>query len=98
DLRTQEFFFSGRWREMLGLPPTASIGRPNEWIERVHPDDAAALKAALEAPFAGTADHFQHEHRIRHEDGTYRRLPWPGGAARAPWGARAAAPSVSPAR
>src|SRR5262245_1137939 len=74
DLRTQEFFFSGRWREMLGLPPTASIGRPNEWIERVHPDDTAALKAALAAPFAGTADHFQHEHRIRHEDGTYRRF------------------------
>jgi len=82
DLRTQEFFFSGRWREMLGLPPTARIGRPNEWIERVHPDDAAALKAALEAPFAGTADHFQHEHRIRHEDGTYRRFLCRGVAVR----------------
>jgi diguanylate cyclase (GGDEF)-like protein/PAS domain S-box-containing protein len=82
DLRTQEFFFSGRWREMLGLPATASIGRPNEWIERVHPDDTAALKAALAAPFAGTADHFQHEHRIRHEDGTYRRFLCRGVAVR----------------
>ena len=82
DLRTQEFYFSGRWHEMLGLPPNAGIGRPNEWTERVHPDDAADLKAALEAPFAGTADHFQHEHRIRHEDGTYRRFLCRGVAVR----------------
>ena len=82
DLRTQEFYFSGRWREMLGLPPTAGIGRANEWIERVHSEDAAGLKAALEGPFAGTADHFQHEHRIRHEDGTYRRFLCRGVAVR----------------
>ncbi len=82
DLRTQEFYFSGRWREMLGLPPNAGIGRANEWIERVHSEDAAGLKAALEGPFAGTADHFQHEHRIRHEDGTYRRFLCRGVAVR----------------
>jgi PAS domain S-box-containing protein len=82
DLRTQEFYFSGRWREMLGLPPNAGIGRPNEWIERVHSEDAPGLKAALEGPFNGTADHFQHEHRIRHEDGTYRRFLCRGVAVR----------------
>ena len=54
DLRTQEFYFSGRWREMLGLPPTAGIGRPNEWIDRVHPEDAAgAQRGARRRTFAG---------------------------------------------
>jgi diguanylate cyclase (GGDEF)-like protein/PAS domain S-box-containing protein len=72
DLRTQEFYFSGRWKAMVGLSAPAGIGRPEDWIERVHPEDAAALKEALKAHVAGTTAHFQHEHRIRHEDGTYR--------------------------
>ena len=72
DLQTQEFYFSGRWRGMMGLPADAGTGRPDEWLGRVHPDDVAALKEALEAHLAGKTDHFQHEHRMRHEDGSYR--------------------------
>ena len=41
DLRQQECFFSGRWREMVGLPAQSGPGRPEEWLSRVHPDDAA---------------------------------------------------------
>ena len=74
DLRSQEFYCSGRWRAMLGLPEPAGIGRPEEWMDRVHADDIVALKEALEAHLSGTTDVFQHEHRIRHEDGTYRRV------------------------
>ena len=72
DLRTQEFYFSRRWRAMIGLPEAAGTGRPEEWLERVHADDMVALKDALKAHLSGTTEHFQHEHRIRHEDGTYR--------------------------
>jgi diguanylate cyclase (GGDEF)-like protein/PAS domain S-box-containing protein len=74
DLRTQEFYFSARWRAMIGLPASGGIGRAEEWIGRVHADDATSLKEALKAHLAGDADHFEHEHRIRHEDGTYRRF------------------------
>jgi diguanylate cyclase (GGDEF)-like protein/PAS domain S-box-containing protein len=70
NLRTGEFYCSGRWKAMLGLPARAGVGRPEEWINRVHPDDAASLKGTLKALVAGTP--FQHEHRIRHEDGAYR--------------------------
>ena len=59
---------------MIGLPAHAAIGGPGEWLERVHPDDIADLNAALEAHLAGSTQVFQHEHRIRHEDGTYRRF------------------------
>ena len=82
DLRSKEFYFSGRWRAMIGLPAPAGIGRPEEWMDRVHADDIVALKAALEAHLSGTTDHFQHEHRIRHEDGTYRRFLCRGVAVR----------------
>ena len=82
DLRSKEFYISGRWRAMLGLPGPGSLGRPEEWMDRVHPDDIGPLKEALEAHLTGTTDHFQHEHRIRHEDGTYRRFLCRGVASR----------------
>jgi len=74
NLRTQEFYVSGRWRAMIGLPAHAGTGRPGEWFERVHADDIDDLKTTLAAHLAGQTDVFQHEHRIRHEDGTYRRV------------------------
>jgi diguanylate cyclase (GGDEF)-like protein/PAS domain S-box-containing protein len=74
NLRTDEFYVSGRWRAMIGLPADGSTGRPEEWLGRVHADDIAGLKQTLEAHLAGKTDVFEHEHRIRHEDGTYRRF------------------------
>jgi diguanylate cyclase (GGDEF)-like protein/PAS domain S-box-containing protein len=82
DLRTQAFYVSGRWKAMIGLPAAASIARPEEWLGRVHADDVIPLKASLDAHLAGTTGHFQYEHRIRHEDGTYRRFLCRGLAAR----------------
>jgi diguanylate cyclase (GGDEF)-like protein/PAS domain S-box-containing protein len=74
NLQTQEFYVSGRWRAMIGLPAHSAIGGPGEWLDRVHHDDLANLNAALEAHLAGSAPVFQHEHRIRHEDGGFRRF------------------------
>jgi len=72
DRRTQEFFVSSRWRELLGLPAQSGFGRAEDWFNRVHPDDLVPLKDALDAHLAGGTDQFLHEHRMRHEDGTYR--------------------------
>lgn len=74
NLQTNEFYVSGRWRAMIGLPAHAAIGGPAEWFDRVHPGDVADLRAVLDAHLAGSTQVFQHEHRIRHEDGTYRRF------------------------
>jgi diguanylate cyclase (GGDEF)-like protein/PAS domain S-box-containing protein len=73
-LATGEFYVTGRWRSMIGLPGDAAVGRPEDWLGRVHPDDVSSLKTTLEAHFAGQTEIFQHEHRIRHEDGSYRRF------------------------
>ena len=82
DLRTQEFYVSSRWRAMIGLPEPDGIGRPEEWMDRVHAEDIGPLKESLEAHLSGKTDQFQHEHRIRHEDGTYRRFLCRGVAVR----------------
>jgi diguanylate cyclase (GGDEF)-like protein/PAS domain S-box-containing protein len=72
DLRSQEFYVSARWRAMVGLPATEAIGRIEEWTDRVHPEEIGPLKEALHAHLSGKTDHFQYEHRVRHEGGTYR--------------------------
>ena len=82
DLRTKEFYVSARWRSMIGLAATAGTGRIEDWIERVHPDDVTRLKEALDAHLSGGTDLFQHHHRIRHEDGSYRSFRCRGVAAR----------------
>ena len=74
NLRTNEFYVSSRWRAMIGLASHGDLGRPEEWFDRVHPDDLNDLKETLKAHLAGRTDVFQHEHRIRHEDGNYRRF------------------------
>jgi diguanylate cyclase (GGDEF)-like protein/PAS domain S-box-containing protein len=72
DLRSQEFYVSARWRAMVGLPAAEAIGRIEDWTDRVHPEEITPLKEALHAHLSGKTDHFQYEHRIRHESGTYR--------------------------
>jgi diguanylate cyclase (GGDEF)-like protein/PAS domain S-box-containing protein len=74
DLRNQEFYVSGRWRAMLGLPAEAGPGRLKDWMDRVHPDDIAPLTEAMEACATGSADQLHLEIRMRHEDGTFRRF------------------------
>lgn len=88
DVRKQEFTATGRWWEMLGLPPRAGAASPRIWFERVHPEDLASLRQALDAHLSGGSDSFQHEHRIRHEDGAYRRFLCRGVAINGPAGRR----------
>jgi diguanylate cyclase (GGDEF)-like protein len=74
DVPSGEFYCSNRWRAMLGLPAGSNVGAIAEWFGRVHADDRVELKAALEAHLAGTVERFEHTHRIRHEDGSYRQF------------------------
>ncbi len=82
NLQTREFYVSSRWRAMIGLPAHAAIGGPGEWLDRVHPEDITSLNAALDAHLAGATQVFHHEHRVRHEDGGYRRFLCRGVAVR----------------
>lgn len=65
-------YVSPRWRAMLGLSEEINHIQPEEWLERIHPDDRAALLAQVEAHRKGTIPYLEHEYRLRHEDGRYR--------------------------
>jgi diguanylate cyclase (GGDEF)-like protein/PAS domain S-box-containing protein len=84
DLRSNEFFVSSRWKAIVGLAATAPIGRADDWLGRVHPDDVAAVKEAISAYVAGRSDRLEFDHRVRHENGSYRHFTCRGVACRTP--------------
>ena len=82
DLRTQQFFVTGPWNVMIGRANEPCVSGPELWFDRVHADDIRPLKSALEAHLSGNVERFEHEHRVRHEDGTYRFVRCRGVAVR----------------
>jgi diguanylate cyclase (GGDEF)-like protein/PAS domain S-box-containing protein len=74
DLDRGEIYFSPRWKDMLGLQTHAVCNSPESWFARIHREDVEAFRGALDAHLAGHTAHFQHEYRIAHEDGSYRRV------------------------
>ncbi len=72
NLRSGEFYFSPRWNVILGLPETQTISSPTDWMERVHPEDAARLNLAISDHLQGYSPKLECEYRVRHQDGSYR--------------------------
>lgn len=71
NLKTNEIYFSPRWKDMLGYPEQAVGSGPEEWFSRVHPDDQKHVQSALTAHLKGIIEHFECEYRIRHANGDY---------------------------
>ncbi len=72
NLKSGEFYFSQRWNVILGLPETQAIASPTDWMERVHPEDAARLNLAISDHLQGYSPKLECEYRVRHQDGSYR--------------------------
>ena len=71
-LQTGVAFYSQRYKEMFGYAD-ADIGTTaNEWSQRMHPDDAPGVMAALQPCFDGEADVASVEFRMLCKDGTWR--------------------------
>ena len=72
DLKKNEIRFSERWKALLGFSKDELSNRSSEWFSRVHPEDAARLRADLLDYLRGRTPGFEFEHRVRHRDGNYR--------------------------
>jgi diguanylate cyclase (GGDEF)-like protein/PAS domain S-box-containing protein len=70
DLEVARVHYSERWAEMLGLAEPLGDG-PEDWLDRVHPEDRAGLEAAIDAHLAGETPHLDHEHRLEQADGEW---------------------------
>ena len=72
DFTTGRLFLSPRWKEILGRGPDELPDAAESWFSHIHPDDAAEVQRQLGLHLEGRTTCFECEHRILHQDGTYR--------------------------
>jgi diguanylate cyclase (GGDEF)-like protein/PAS domain S-box-containing protein len=82
NLTTNEVYWSPRWKAMLGYAADELGTNPDEWLTRVHHDDAARVASGLQAHLAHGSGHYESEHRLLHRDGTFRWVLCRGAAVR----------------
>jgi PAS domain S-box-containing protein len=72
NIKTNEVFFSSRWKEMLGYQDYEIAHSLEEWSKRVHPDDLGWVTQAIQDHFAKKTPFYITEHRMRCKDGNYK--------------------------
>jgi PAS domain S-box-containing protein len=72
DLRTDRVHYSPEWKRQLGYDQDEIGDTSEEWLSRLHPDDAQATEAAVLGYQANADGPFELEFRLRHRDGSYR--------------------------
>ncbi len=82
NLKSNEIFLSIPWKSMLGYKDPEISNQPEEWLNRVHPDDLPKVNAELTSHLDGQTDHFECEYRILQKDGDYRWVLSRGAAIR----------------
>src|SRR5215211_3033834 len=71
NLKTNEIYFSARWKEMLGYTEDEIRADVNEWFKRIHPDDRKQFQADLVTHLRDATPRFECEYRIQHANGAY---------------------------
>jgi diguanylate cyclase (GGDEF)-like protein/PAS domain S-box-containing protein len=82
DLASGKFFYSGRWKSMLGFSEEEVSEAPEEWFGRIHPDDQSRVAAEIQSHVEGHACTLETEYRILHKNGGYQWMASRGGASR----------------
>lgn len=71
DMRTDEVFFSKRWKEMLGFKEDEIQNTLLEWEKRVHKDDIEQCYADIKDHLNGETQIYENVHRMLHKNGKY---------------------------
>ncbi len=72
NLLSNEAYWSPRWKAMLGHDDEEIGSSPDEWFNRVHPEDVARVKGALKKHLEDGSSNYESEHRLLHQNGMYR--------------------------
>jgi PAS domain S-box-containing protein len=65
-------YLSERWKSMLGYGPDEVGECEEEWFSRVHADDIAPMRRALERHLRGETEFYEFEYRLRCKNGRYK--------------------------
>lgn len=74
NLKSNQIYFSARWKSMVGCREQEIRSNPIEWFVRVHATDIEKLKRNLLACRQGEIPQFEMEYSLLHQDGEYRLM------------------------
>ena len=69
NLKTNTVYYSASWKRLLGYEQNELGSSPDEWLNRVHPEDITRLHSCVAAHVEGRTPQYECEYRIRHKDG-----------------------------
>ena len=72
DIEDGSIYFSENWKYMLGCVEREISNNPDEWFGRVHPENISQLRKDIDTYLESPISTYESEHRILHEDRTYR--------------------------
>jgi PAS domain S-box-containing protein len=72
NVQTNQVYFSPQWKAMLGYAPHEISNVLDEWLNRIHPEDAVGCQRDLDAYMRGATPVYRNEHRLLCKDGTYK--------------------------
>ncbi|MGF1675450.1 MAG: PAS domain-containing protein, partial [Rivularia sp. (in: cyanobacteria)] len=72
NVKTNQVFYSTRWKEMLGYADEDIGNNLDEWSNLVHPDDIDRVMQTIQNHFDNKIPFYITEHRVRCKDGTYK--------------------------
>lgn len=71
DLKTDNVYYSPRWKSMLGYDEHELDSSLNTWASMVHEDDKDFVLTCVQNYLSNKADFFEVEMRMRHKNGNY---------------------------
>ena len=74
DIKKDHFFFSPRWKSMLGYEDHELTNCHQTWIDLVHPEDRELMLARLHDFLSDTTEQYENEFRMRHRSGDYLNI------------------------
>jgi diguanylate cyclase (GGDEF)-like protein/PAS domain S-box-containing protein len=77
DLKSNQVYFSPRWKAMLGYGEAELESSPFTWVNLLHPDDRLPIQTRMGEFLKGTQDRIELEFRMRHKDGGDRHIRAP---------------------
>ncbi|MEA5535533.1 PAS domain S-box protein [Crocosphaera sp. XPORK-15E] len=72
NLKTDEMFFSARWKEMLGYEDEELPNHIDTWKQLLHPQDTERVMKIVQEYLEKKTDHYSAEFRLRCQDGSYK--------------------------
>jgi PAS domain S-box-containing protein len=71
DLKTNEVYYSPRWKSMLGFAEGELENHYETWERLLHPEDLETALTRLRGFLEGRASRYEEEFRMRHKEGHY---------------------------